>query len=243
MSLMGSISRAATGGMYSTDGDGALQGGGVGALIPGGDAIGGSVGDYIPGIGDARAQDRANRINIQQAEINRRFQERMSNTAYQRAMADMKKAGLNPTLAYIQGGASQPTGGAASVESASKTGLAKFAMEGMKNYGDYMNQKKQIQQQSDLNQSTIQLNATSAAKNVADAQRARAETSGLGKKAAEGNLWSRFYKGINNLLDSSAKDAASRNKKEAPLIKNHGSVDKGTSSKMFKWLQGKPNDK
>lgn len=45
-----------------------------------------------------------------QAGITRDWQEEMSNTSYQRATADMKAAGLNPMLAYSQGGATTPSG-------------------------------------------------------------------------------------------------------------------------------------
>lgn len=70
----------------------------------------GFLGALIGGIADFFGGERANKANAFQAEQNRLFQERMSSTSYQRVVEDMKAAGLNPMLAYQQGGASSPGG-------------------------------------------------------------------------------------------------------------------------------------
>lgn len=53
--------------------------------------------------------DRERAFAHNEADIDRQFQEYMSNTAYQRAAEDMRKAGLNPYLAYGSTGAAAST--------------------------------------------------------------------------------------------------------------------------------------
>lgn len=58
----------------------------------------------------AYGQHKANQENIAHSREQMAFQERLSSTAYQRSMQDMRSAGLNPMLSYSQGGASTPAG-------------------------------------------------------------------------------------------------------------------------------------
>lgn len=68
---------------------------------------------YLMSMSQMSAQ---NKFNAEEAQKARDFEERLSNTAYQRAVADMKAAGINPVVAYGNGasGASTPSGSAAS---------------------------------------------------------------------------------------------------------------------------------
>lgn len=77
------------------------------------DALIGGLGGAL--IGGLFAGDR-NRKQIDLSRDQMDFQERMSSTAYQRAVKDMQAAGLNPMLAYSQGGASAPMGSMPQIE-------------------------------------------------------------------------------------------------------------------------------
>lgn len=73
---------------------------------------------------DAWSTASANNKNIREGRINREWMTHMANTEMQRRVADLKAAGLNPMLAYTQGGASTPSAAPARVEPVTRNSAA-----------------------------------------------------------------------------------------------------------------------
>lgn len=95
-----------------------------------------------------------------EAQRNRDFQKMMSDTAYQRAVKDMRAAGINPMLAYAQGGSSTPSGSMASYNNPLDT--AAYTL----NESESIRNLKQAQQsQIELNKSQAELNSSASALN------------------------------------------------------------------------------
>lgn len=164
----------------------------VGLPIAGAAGLGGLAGDALTGgaISNAKAVADTNQAQIAQADKQMAFQERMSNTSWQRGMEDMGKAGLNPMLAFSQGGASAPSGAQASLTAGRPgdigAGLASSAKTFATMSADLGNTKSQTNlnvANQEVAENTVQKIQANAKESEANAEYRRVETEASRHKA------------------------------------------------------------
>lgn len=144
----------------------------------------------------------ANEMTEKQAQINRDFQERMSNTAHRREMADLQAAGMNPLLTMTGSGASTPAGGSGSFQAAH----VENALSGMGTAAkDAIGLKQAIEStKANINLTNKQAATADAARRKTEAETKiiRAQTP---EQEAKGGIWQAVINGAKDFIKGSTE--------------------------------------
>lgn len=160
-----------------------------GALITGGASLAG-------GFFSSQGQKDTNKANLKIAREQMAFQERMSNSSYQRAMADMKLAGVNPMLVINKGGASTPGGASATMSNPSAPMGAAISSAGSAAGINRVMKSAAVDNLEATNDNLRMQNALIAEQAKAAAANARVAEAKIPEAEAYARAWSKYPDGL-----------------------------------------------